>query len=1500
MTPQLSTRSMSTESTNNLERAPRRSDISARFSGTAPNGIQPTTSGPAITRTVIAMLAAFLLITACIPESANAVDKLALRRKQIDQQRARAMAQKLVSSAVDLQIHQLEDNGLTELPIYKEITSMRGSIGELVETEMADVVEILLDAQQLDIPADREAKFVAARSTIRQIVIRLAVERHNLLRRLRNAEIAEQIKRLIHLETATMNVTKGLPEESQTRREQLAVRTIEDQRDIKELFLHLVEALADVSSWDGAIGQGATKGLVILKREEVGLHLDRAGTELTATKFASSAIEQARVVAGLKKLLDEVLHTQGLISSDSESIFERIEELATRQSELRGKVQNADLSNNDESSDLTTEQEAVKTELEELAEAVADNPQAVKHVEEAIEAAAQATEQIFSEEPEQAINAQRLVEGHLAALQDKLQQDVQAQLSDKTATELAETVRNLEATKAELELAAKAQEKASDTSKTDPATAAQQEKSVDATLEAIKKATAKRDLPEELQATIAAAEDAVGNAFEAALKAAATKDAADPKDRTDAEEAFQNADDAVERALASTQESLAEAQRMEAAVKIGELARAAEALERAAAAERKIAKKAEDIAKGEPIDSASARELAKEQNTVQEVAEKIAEGVKETSPQVSRALIQAGAKAKEASMPLDKLTAAAKQAEAAQVASRQANDKNDKAAMSAAQKSDDDATGKSQAAAKQAAQTAGEAASELTSAAQELRDEIAKTANQLAQLSEEQLAKVKDAQTAVDNTINEAEKSVADRLQKLSEARSEVAKAFTEQQRAEGRPEAADAMELARKIAEAQAVQNSADKAAEDVVSGVAATPLEAATKQLSVSDLAQQLGQESKNRPQAEAVRAENKPDLLSAALQKAQQAGAEAARQTLDGNSEAAEAARHQAREALTTALEAAVAEADKAAKAEPTGKPDAKAQQTVATKSDAASDLAMEDAGKAATVLEQAAKTAAQAAKEIGKNLSELAVNSQKATTDALTDVAKTIDDAVKDLARKQSEELANVADKANTAAEKSAQVDASAAAAIRNAQQTAKSGQQAANAVAVVNPESNADGTPNTDPTTAHPQELDAVAVDEEISKNLERAAADLAARAQQLKREQALAQALAQLAKSQQESVDQLADARNALKAPAAEQTNGNQSGPADSPKVIDATPEKDSEPAANSAEKMSAANKSAAQKLAQAMKQFSDSQRLTGEGAVELSGQEEVANQPIREALDLASELLKDLKPAPTRTDDQPQELASLDPSAAQPPAPADESEAPTGTSPAEPGDQPPKNGDPSVDSEQPVTQQPGENPAGQLHPGEPGGQQPGSPQQGNPQSAQLGTGFVPDSPEATARLMADPELLAQLSEMLEAAMNDDAQNEDAATAQADASEAGQPAATEPPTGQSPSPGQQPPQNAQASQTAEGGGTSDVGLPTENQETKDDPLNVVDTATPSKDGRSQTSKNRTRKIETRQFRQAAWFAKLPTELRNAILAGSQRRAPRAYEDRLRRYFESLE
>jgi hypothetical protein len=42
------------------------------------------------------------------------------------------------------------------------------------------------------------------------------------------------------------------------------------------------------------------------------------------------------------------------------------------------------------------------------------------------------------------------------------------------------------------------------------------------------------------------------------------------------------------------------------------------------------------------------------------------------------------------------------------------------------------------------------------------------------------------------------------------------------------------------------------------------------------------------------------------------------------------------------------------------------------------------------------------------------------------------------------------------------------------------------------------------------------------------------------------------------------------------------------------------------------------------------------------------------------------------------------------------------------------------------------------------------------------------------------------------------------------------------------------------------------------------------------------------------------FQNDPWFSKLPPELRDAIRSKARNRAPRGYEERLRRYFESIE
>ncbi|MCO6456022.1 MAG: hypothetical protein J5I93_12050, partial [Pirellulaceae bacterium] len=64
-------------------------------------------------------------------------------------------------------------------------------------------------------------------------------------------------------------------------------------------------------------------------------------------------------------------------------------------------------------------------------------------------------------------------------------------------------------------------------------------------------------------------------------------------------------------------------------------------------------------------------------------------------------------------------------------------------------------------------------------------------------------------------------------------------------------------------------------------------------------------------------------------------------------------------------------------------------------------------------------------------------------------------------------------------------------------------------------------------------------------------------------------------------------------------------------------------------------------------------------------------------------------------------------------------------------------------------------------------------------------------------------------------------------------------------------------------------------------------------------ATPTNDSRSEQDGQES-VVDQRRFADDPWFARLPPSLRDAIRSRSRRAPPRGYEERLRRYFESID
>jgi hypothetical protein len=158
-----------------------------------------------------------------------------------------------------------------------------------------------------------------------------------------------------------------------------------------------------------------------------------------------------------------------------------------------------------------------------------------------------------------------------------------------------------------------------------------------------------------------------------------------------------------------------------------------------------------------------------------------------------------------------------------------------------------------------------------------------------------------------------------------------------------------------------------------------------------------------------------------------------------------------------------------------------------------------------------------------------------------------------------------------------------------------------------------------------------------------------------------------------------------------------------------------------------------------------------------------------------------------------------------------------------------------------------------------------------------SPSATELGTGFVPNSPEVTAEQIAGAEALAQAAQAL-------AQGKAQSQTPGEAQVNGQAATGEPKPG---------PSSAMASD----GGVSIGGDSPDNQLAPSESLQLQ----PDAQGDSRTANSdQDAEMKTLRFKEEPWFAKLPPTLREAIHARARRRAPRGYEERMRRYFESID
>jgi hypothetical protein len=249
-----------------------------------------------------------------------------------------------------------------------------------------------------------------------------------------------------------------------------------------------------------------------------------------------------------------------------------------------------------------------------------------------------------------------------------------------------------------------------------------------------------------------------------------------------------------------------------------------------------------------------------------------------------------------------------------------------------------------------------------------------------------------------------------------------------------------------------------------------------------------------------------------------------------------------------------------------------------------------------------------------------------------------------------------------------------------------------------------------------------------------------------------------------------------------------------------------------------------------AKALRKAQEAFAAAQEAAGKTAAALAGQGELANQPLREGLERASQLdavAAAAKPEPPATD------------------------------------------------------------AASSSTGEP--------------ASPLGTGFVPESPEATAELIAGSEAEAAAERLLGPAPR-------AAKGESLAQQSGRNA--EPGSTNQPSTSAKPdsPANAASGKKSEKPSQDSASQSStkpdrsqgarQGEATADGPLEEAERV--DKDAAVAGTRTGDADQAGKSFEQESWFAKLPPGMRQAIRAKSQRRAPRGYEEKLDRYFRNID
>ena len=658
--------------------------------------------------------------TAVAPQKKQVkTDRQLIDRYRVNQQRARDLTSDLLAILVDTQMLQLEDNRLTDLPLYEDLKTMRGRMQELARSKMPDVIELLVQADAAD-TKDRKAIMNDVHVRMRQVLRDLLRERERLRLRRQQAELIERIGEIVLKQRSTLQASLTLT----TAQEQLVLTTIDAQKNVGVLVATFHETLNLVSDWPGELGALAKTCSDVLTANKIDLLLVQVESQLNSTEFTKAVATEKEIITVLESILLQIRRFEDPAWIDSDAA-EAADKIISAQEELKTKVEDSDPEDSQQVDALVQEQTVIREKLQRLEALVAGNPEASELLQRAEEAASEARQEIFDGQIEDAVEKQEEIIGALAELQDELESPTNLLDPDLTSEEYEQIADALAEVGEKLVQADQLNDDAAeqlDSEDNAAATAAELEAN-----ETVDEAAAEENVIDAVKSAIQDAAVATEEAGEA-LKESQGKESDDPAQAT-AEEAIADAGDEIKEAIGRAQEAEDEARRNALATKLGELNRAVDALERAAA---KARENADVIGDDNPPTPQETADVEQDFNTTSELAENVAEGIENISPEAVENLNNAAEQAKELA---DKLGE---------------NDADNDSRESDSQSADD-------------------IAAELENAADQIRKDVVDTAEELVNELKDQIASVNEIQEDLNQLAMNDAPPTTEQLEQLSD-----------------------------------------------------------------------------------------------------------------------------------------------------------------------------------------------------------------------------------------------------------------------------------------------------------------------------------------------------------------------------------------------------------------------------------------------------------------------------------------------------------------------------------------------------------------------------------------------------------------------------------------------------------------------------------------------------------------------------------------------------------